>query len=153
MITILPLWTFHLYVATFQQYLHMEYISISWSDIPELVVFIKISWKRVATNRETTEPRVPLGQVEVIASKDLRSPPMTMTWLTVTEYLCHKWPSISFTCRKHSPSSFLIHHQVCNYSSTTDATSGERTAYSSGVTEFTPVFYVLPFRLLFFRFH
>jgi hypothetical protein len=152
MITIFPLWTFHLYVATFQQYLHMEYISISWSDIPELVVSVRISWKRVAANRETTEPRVPIGQVEVITSKDLRSTPMTMTWLTVTEYLCHKWPSISFTCRKHSPTSFVIHHRVCNYSSTTGATSGERTAYPSGVTEFTPVLYVLLFRLLFVRF-
>ena len=27
MISIFPLWTFHLYVATFQQHLHMEYIS------------------------------------------------------------------------------------------------------------------------------
>jgi hypothetical protein len=152
MITIFQLWTFHLYVATFQQYLHMEYISISWSDIPELVVSVRISWKRVAANRETTEPRVPIGQVEVITSKDLRSTPMTMTWLTVTEYLCHKWPSISFTCRKHSPSSFLIHHKVFNYSSTTGATSRERTPYPSGVTEFTPVFYVLLFRLLFVRF-
>ena len=137
MITIFPLWTFHLYVATFQQYLHMEYISISWSDIPELVVSIRISWKRVAANKETTEP---IGQVEVITSKDLRSTPMTMTWLTVTEYLCHKWPLISCTCRKHSPISFLIHHQVCSYSSTTCATSGEGTAYPSGITEFTQVF-------------
>jgi hypothetical protein len=29
MISIFPLWTFHLYVATFQQHLHMEYISQS----------------------------------------------------------------------------------------------------------------------------
>jgi hypothetical protein len=57
----------------------MEYISLSWSDIPELVVFIRISLKRVATNRETTEPMVPIGQVEVITSKDLWSTPMTMT--------------------------------------------------------------------------
>ena len=26
-----PLWTFHSYVATFQQHLHMEYISLSWA--------------------------------------------------------------------------------------------------------------------------
>jgi len=36
-------WTFHLYLATFQQHRHMEYISVSWSDIPELVVHIRIS--------------------------------------------------------------------------------------------------------------
>jgi hypothetical protein len=29
---IFPLWTFHLYVRTFQQHLHMEYISLSWSS-------------------------------------------------------------------------------------------------------------------------
>ena len=38
-----PLWTFHLYVAIFQQHLYMEYISLSWYDIPELVVPIMIS--------------------------------------------------------------------------------------------------------------
>jgi hypothetical protein len=27
----------------------------------------------------------------------------TMTRLTVTEYLCHKWPQICSTCRKHFP--------------------------------------------------
>ena len=36
---------------------------------------------------------------------------VTMTWLTVMEYLCHKWPQICSTCRKHSrsfPHSWLI---------------------------------------------
>jgi hypothetical protein len=42
-ISIFPLWTFHLYVAAFQQHLHMEYIYLSWYDIPELVVPIRIS--------------------------------------------------------------------------------------------------------------
>jgi len=34
-----------------------------------------------------------------------------MTWLTVMEYLCHKWPRICSNCRKHFPvlsSSWLI---------------------------------------------
>jgi hypothetical protein len=31
------LWRFHLYVAIFQQHLHMDYMSLSWSDIPQLV--------------------------------------------------------------------------------------------------------------------
>jgi hypothetical protein len=34
MISIFPLWTFHLYVARFQKHLHMEYKSLWWSDIP-----------------------------------------------------------------------------------------------------------------------
>ena len=42
-ISMFPLWTFHLYVATFQQHLHREYITQSWSDIPELVVPIMLS--------------------------------------------------------------------------------------------------------------
>jgi hypothetical protein len=35
--------TANIYVATFQQHLHMEYTSLSWYDIPELVVPIRIS--------------------------------------------------------------------------------------------------------------
>ena len=42
----------------------MEYISLRWYDIPELVIPI-----RVAANKEATEPRVPFGKVEVITSK------------------------------------------------------------------------------------
>jgi hypothetical protein len=40
----------------------------------------------------------------------------TMTWLTVIEYLCHKWPRIYSTCRKHFQvlSSFMTYHRVCN---------------------------------------
>ena len=36
----------------------------------------------------------------------------TMTWLTVMEYLCHKWPRICSTCRKHFPvlSSLVTYH-------------------------------------------
>jgi len=43
MISIFQLGTFHLYVAAFQQHLHMEYISLSWYDIPELLVHIRNS--------------------------------------------------------------------------------------------------------------
>ena len=35
-----PIVNFHLYVATFQQHLYMEYISLRWYDIPELVFLI-----------------------------------------------------------------------------------------------------------------
>jgi len=44
------------------------------------------------------------------------SPVATMTWLTVKEYLCHKWPRTCFTCRKHFPvlSSFTTYHRICN---------------------------------------
>ena len=42
-ISIYQLLTFHLYVATFQLHRHMEYISLHWSDIPDIVVHIIIS--------------------------------------------------------------------------------------------------------------
>ena len=45
--SIFPFWTFHLYVAIFQQHLYMEYISISWSDIPELVIPILLTRKQL----------------------------------------------------------------------------------------------------------
>ena len=52
-ISIFPLWTFHLFVAKFQQHLHMVYIIYFWVDIiPKLVI--------AATN-VATEPRVPIG--------------------------------------------------------------------------------------------
>ena len=61
-----------------------------------------------------------------------------MTWLTLWN-ICHKWPRICSTCRKHFPvlSLFTTYYRVC---STTGATSGAGTAYPSGAPEFTPVF-------------
>ena len=66
-----------------------------------------------------------------------------MTWLTVMEYLCHKWPRICFTSRKNFPvlSSFMTYHRVCNLINTTSATSGAGTAYHFGAPEFIPGFY------------
>jgi len=37
----------------------------------------------------------------------------TMTWLTVTEYLLHKWPRICCTCRNISRT-FHDYHRICN---------------------------------------
>ena len=66
----------------------------------------------------------------------------TMTWLTVMECLCQKWPRICSTCRKHLPvlSSFVTYHWVCNKINTMGATSGAETVYPSGAPEFTPGF-------------
>ena len=75
MIWIYPLWTFHLFEATFKHHLHMEYTSLRWYDIPELVVPITIPLKESCCYKEATQPRVPFGKVEVITSKILRSPP------------------------------------------------------------------------------
>jgi hypothetical protein len=51
-----PIVNFPFIYSNNQQHLHMEYISLSWYDIPELVVPIKISLIRVAANKEATEP-------------------------------------------------------------------------------------------------
>ena len=39
----------------------MEYIFLSWSDIPECVIPIMMYLMRVAANKEATEPKVPNG--------------------------------------------------------------------------------------------
>ena len=59
------------------------------------------------------------------------------TWLTVKEYMCHKWPRICSICRKNNPAlfSFTTYHRVCNKSNTTDAKCGSGTAYSSRAPE------------------
>ena len=63
-------------------------------------------------------------------------------WLTVTEYLCHKWPWICSTCRKHFSvlSSSMTYNQVCNWSNTTGATSGAATDCPTGAPGATPVY-------------
>jgi len=65
----------------------------------------------------------------------------TVTWLTVMEYLCHKWQRICSTCRKHFPalSSFMTCHRIWNYINTMGVPNGAGTAYPSGAPEFTPV--------------
>ena len=65
-----------------------------------------------------------------------------MTWLTVTEVLCHNWPRICSVCRNQNPvfSSWLTYHRVCNKSNTTSVICGAGTAHSSGAHEFTPGF-------------
>ena len=57
-----------------------------------------------------------------------------MTWLTVTENLCHKWPRIYFPVIF----SFMTYHRVCSKSSTTGTTNG--TSYPSGAAEVTLIF-------------
>ena len=68
-----------------------------------------------------------------------------MTWLTVTEYLCHQWWRICSLCSNQNPvlSSFVTDHRVCNKSNTTSVTCGAGTAYTFGAPEFTPVLIVV----------
>jgi len=112
-----PLWTFHSYVATFQQHLHMwyMYISLSWYDIPELVVPIRISLIEGCCYHGSywTKGSSYLSWCHHFESFMVA----TVTWLTAMEYLCHKWPWICSTCRKHFPvlSLFMTYHRVCRW--------------------------------------
>ena len=66
----------------------------------------------------------------------------TMTWLTVTEYMCHKLPRICSVCRNHSPvlSSFMTcYHRVCNKSNTMGAKCVAKTATLPGYLGSPPV--------------
>ena len=56
------------------------------------------------------------------------------------KYLCHKWPRICSTCRKHFPvlSSFISYDVVCII--TTDITTGTGTAYPPEHMSSIPVF-------------
>jgi hypothetical protein len=47
-----------------------------------------------------------------------------MTWVTVTQYMCYKWPRICSVCRYHNQvlSSFMTYQLVCNKNNTTGVT-------------------------------
>ena len=72
-------------------------------------------WLRIAADKEVTKPRMHCGLVE----------DLTMTWLTVTVYVWHKWPRICSVIRNHKTvlSLLMICHWVYNKSNTTDGMS------------------------------
>ena len=88
-------WNFpctHVYnVATFQHHLHMEYIYSSQL----------IRYSRACSSYQDF-----LDRGLLLTRKLLNQ------WLTVMEYLCHKWPRICSICRKHFQvlSSFMTYH-------------------------------------------
>jgi len=63
----------------------------------------------------------------------------TMTWLTITENFCNKWPQICSVCRTCHLIlfSFMIFHWVCSKTNTTDGTCREGTTHPTRVLEFT----------------
>jgi len=126
-ISIFPLWTLYLFVATFQQHLYMEYISLSWSDIPKFVVHI-----HDFLDRGFLHPLKLLNQGHLVVM--LKSSLLKFYRCG----LCHKWQQICSICSNHNPfrSTFMTYHQVCKKSNTMGATSGVGTAYTSGAHEF-----------------
>ena len=100
----------------FEQHLHMEYISVNWYDIPELVFsYHDFLGKWLLPYTETTKQRVPK------ISRWHHCEHLTaaiMTWLSVTKYLCHKWSQI---CSVYH-SDDLVYHRRFNRGNTTDET-------------------------------
>ena len=99
--SIFSLWTSHLYVATFHQHLHMEYIS-------HLIRYSRAcGFDQDFLNRGLLLTRkLPNQGFLLVKLKSYHFESFTvanMTWSTVAEYLCHKWPWICSTGRKHFP--------------------------------------------------
>lgn len=63
----------------------------------------------------------------------------TMTWLTITVYLCHQLSRIFPVCCNQNAvrSSYMTQHGVCNKNTMMIATYGAGTAYHSGAPNFT----------------
>ena len=109
MISIFQLWTFHLYVATFQRHLPMQiYLSID-TIFQSLWLLSGFPWWRIAAKKGSYWTK---GYYWLSWSHHFGSFTVTiMTWLTIMEYLCHKSPRIFCTCRNSSrsfPHSWLI---------------------------------------------
>ena len=66
----------------------------------------------------------------------------TRSWLTVLEYLCHKWPRICPVCCNYNTvlSSFVTCHQVCSMLSHVEQTLLTRLEHMSS----SPIFNVVP---------
>lgn len=94
---------------------------------------VSIPWLRVPANKAATESRVRSSIFKVVISKGFA----IMTWLTVTEWQCQRWPRMCPNCHCHNfalLSSFMTHyqmtyHRIVNVSSTTGATSGGRIGF------------------------
>jgi hypothetical protein len=124
MISMFPLWTFHLYVATFQKHLHMH--------ISQLILYSRDGSYRDVLDKGLLLTRKLLNQGLLLVKLEWYNHfeslmIATMTWLTVTEYLCHNWPQEYSTCRKHfrDLSSFIPEHM-----SSPTVLSGVRVSWS-----------------------
>jgi hypothetical protein len=91
-----------LYISQLKRYpracvSYQEFIYLSVDTISQSWWFLsRFPWYRVAARKEATEPCDALHFFECFTVA-------TMTWLTDMEYMCHKWPWIYSTCRKHFP--------------------------------------------------
>jgi len=139
MFSIFSLWTFHLYVATFQQHLYMEFIILSWSDclrllVPNLISLLEACWYQGGYRT--------MGCYWLSWSHHFEYVTVaTMTRLIATEYLSHKWPHTCSVFRNTNPvlATFMTYPRIRNTNNTTSTTCGARTAYPVWTLTFLPV--------------
>ena len=114
----------------------MEYISLSWSDIPEHVVPIRISLIECCYEQEATDSRVPIGWAEFITSKAWRRHHgLVYRYRIAVSQMTTDMYYLSYTLSVLSSS--MTYHRICIYHDTTSGPSGEGTPYPSGAHEFT----------------
>jgi hypothetical protein len=137
MISIIPLWTFHLYVATFQQHLHI-YLSVD--PIFQSVWFLQDFLIRgFLLSRKLLNQIFLLVKLKSSLRKfyDRHRYGISLSQINDNGY-------VPFVVRNHNPvlSSFITDHWVCNRkSNTTGFTCGTGTAYLSGASEYNPGFW------------
>jgi hypothetical protein len=137
-IIIFPLWTFHFYVATFQQHIHIAYISLSGYDITELVLYIRIPvfpWlllKRKQHNQEFLV--VKLKSSHKHFSFAILTYVMSVSQMTMNMFHLLWWQSHPFTVHNLSPN-----FDMCNTCATIEA----------GTADPAPSWYLMELRLSF----
>jgi hypothetical protein len=112
MSSVLPLCTFHLYVATLkQQFAYGIYIS-------QLIGYSSACGSGFRY--------LDVLDGELLLLRKLLNQVFLLVALTATEYLCHKWPRICSTCRKHFSviSAFIFCHRLCNKNNAAGVISG-----------------------------
>jgi hypothetical protein len=127
--------------AVFQQLLHTEDISLTWCDIPNLVVTMMTSLKEGCCKQRRYWTK---GSKYLKLKSSLRKfYGRHHDFAIVTEYPCHKWPRICSVCRNQN----LVFYSIM--------TCGPGTAYHSVSPEFISVFSVVRFvqSLVFYAYH
>lgn len=128
-------WTFYLHVATFQHYLHMDFISFNWYDNLQLVIPVKIPLRWCCWHNDAIESVVHSGFMVA-----------TVTWLIVTHYRCHLWQRYNPFVIVTVPSLvFFIYHRRFNKCIMKGITSGAGTICLYGEPEITCGFSVVRF--------
>jgi hypothetical protein len=126
-----PMWNRHsnitniyLYVATFRHHLYMEH---NFSQLTQYSRVCGAYGDFLDRGLLITRKQFNQGFLVVKLKLSLRKfYGHHHDLVIVTEYLCHKWPSICSICRNHNPiiSLFRTCHQICNECNMMDTTSG-----------------------------